>query len=250
MKEDLRRLLEAVATGELSPEEALERLSFFPYEDLGFARLDHHRALRKHFPEVIYGAGKTYEELEVIVDRFFKRAAPLLVTRVDPQSAQRLKVRFQALKYYARGRVLAYDPTPREKVGRLLILAGGTSDLPVVEEAQVVAEYLGNYVEVICDVGVAGVHRLIAELPRLRQARVLIVVAGMEGALPSLVAGLVERPVIAVPTSVGYGAHFGGLAPLLAMLNSCAPGVGVVNIDNGFGAAYLASLINQGPRNS
>ncbi len=248
MKEGLRRILEEVASGALSPEEALERLSFFPYEDLGFARLDHHRALRKHFPEVIYGAGKTYAELEVIIERFLARKSPLLVTRVDHEVAERLKQRYPLLKYFPRGRVLAYEPSSRSKQGHVLILAGGTSDMPVVEEAQVVAEYLGNYVEVLCDVGVAGVHRLMAELPRLRKARVLIVVAGMEGALPSLVAGLVERPVIAVPTSVGYGAHFGGLAPLLAMLNSCAPGVAVVNIDNGFGAAYLASLINQGPR--
>lgn len=245
MREDLLRLLKEVASGRLSPEAALEKLAFFPYEDLGFARLDHHRALRKHFPEVIYGAGKGPEELAAIVSRFLERKLPLLITRVPSSVAHGLKERFPVLEYFEKGRLLGFRPERQEGVGYILILSGGTSDFPVVEEARVVAEYLGNRVEVLCDVGVAGLHRLLPELERLRAARVLIVVAGMEGALPSLVAGLVDRPIIAVPTSTGYGASFGGLAPLLAMLNTCAPGVAVVNIDNGFGAAYIASLINQ-----
>ena len=245
MKERLLTLLRKVSRGEFSPEEALEELSFFPFEDLGFARLDHHRLLRKHFPEVIYAPGKTKEELAEILNSFLEKEISTLVTRVAPEIALELKERYPQLEYFSRGRLLGFRPEKREGVGKIIILSGGTSDLPVVEEAKVSAEYMGNRVEVLTDVGVAGLHRLLLEVERLRMARVLIVVAGMEGALPSLVAGLVDRPVIAVPTSTGYGANFGGLAPLLAMLNSCAPGVAVVNIDNGFGAAYIASLINQ-----
>lgn len=245
MKGRLLALLRKVSQGVLTPEEALKELSFFPFEDLGFARLDHHRLLRKHFPEVIYAPGKTKEELAEILNSFLEKGIPTLVTRVAPEIALELKEQYPQLEYFPRGSLLGFNPEKREGVGKIIILSGGTSDLPVVEEARVSAEYMGNRVEVLTDVGVAGLHRLLSEVERLRTARVLIVVAGMEGALPSLVAGLVDRPVIAVPTSSGYGANFGGLAPLLAMLNSCAPGVGVVNIDNGFGAAYLASLINQ-----
>ncbi len=245
MKERLLALLRKVSQGVLTPEEALKELSFFPFEDLGFARLDHHRLLRKHFPEVIYAPGKTKEELEEILNSFLEKGISTLVTRVAPEIALELKERYPQLEYFPRGSLLGFRPEKREGVGKIIILSGGTSDLPVVEEARVSAEYMGNRVEVLTDVGVAGLHRLLSEVERFRMARVLIVVAGMEGALPSLVAGLVDRPVIAVPTSSGYGANFGGLAPLLAMLNSCAPGVAVVNIDNGFGAAYLASLINQ-----
>ncbi len=244
----IRELLEKVARGELSPTEAEKELSFLPFEDLGFARLDHHRALRKHFPEVIYGPGKTYEQLEGILRSFLAQKAPVLVTRLAPETGKRLAEAFPKARYYERARLLFVPPEEeRERRGLILILSGGTADLSVVEEARLCAEFLGNRVEVLVDVGVAGVHRLLAELERLKAARVIICVAGMEGALASLVAGLVDVPVIAVPTSAGYGAHFKGLAPLLAMLNSCAPGVGVVNIDNGFGAAYLASLINQLP---
>jgi len=171
----------------------------------------------------------------------------LLITRVSQEQASALCERFPQLVYHASARILAHVPQPQKPKGCILLLTGGTADTPVMEEARVCAEYMGNKVEVLQDVGVAGVHRLLPELPKLQQARVLIVVAGMEGALPSLVAGLVDKPIIAVPTSTGYGANFAGLAPLLAMLNSCAPGVAVVNIDNGFGAAYLASLINQMP---
>ncbi len=245
MKEKLLALLRKVSQGELTPEEALEELSFFPFEDLGFARLDHHRLLRKHFPEVIYAPGKTLEELVKILKSFMEKGIPTLVTRVAPEMAQELRERYPQLEYFPRGRLLGFRPEKKTGIGKIFIISGGTSDLPVVEEAKVSAEYMGNRVEVLTDVGVAGLHRLLPEVERLRTARVLIVVAGMEGALPSLVAGLVDKPVIAVPTSTGYGASFGGLAPLLAMLNSCAPGVAVVNIDNGFGAAYLASLINQ-----
>ncbi len=246
-RKTLRELLERVSRGELSPEEALEELRFLPFEDLGFARLDHHRGLRKHFPEVIYGPGKTVSELKKIVASFLEKDLPLLVTRVSPEAVEALLREFPTLEYYERARLLGHRPEGQEARGLVAILSGGTSDLPVVEEARVCAEYFGNRVEVLTDVGVAGIHRLLPEVPRLREARVLIVVAGMEGALPSLVAGLLDRPVIAVPTSTGYGANFSGLAPLLAMLNACAPGVAVVNIDNGFGAAYLASLINQLP---
>ncbi len=245
MKERLLALLRKVSQGVLTPEEALKELSFFPFEDLGFARLDHHRLLRKHFPEVIYAPGKTKEELAEILKSFLEKGFPALVTRIAPEIALELKEKYPQLEYFPRGRLLGFRPEKKKGVGRIFILSGGTSDLPVVEEAKVSAEYMGNLVEILTDVGVAGLPRLLSEVERLRTARVLIVVAGMEGALPSLVAGLVDRPVIAVPTSTGYGASFGGLAPLLAMLNSCAPGVAVVNIDNGFGAAYIASLINQ-----
>ncbi len=246
-RERLRRLLEEVASGALKPEEALKRLTGLPYEDLGFARVDHHRALRKHFPEVIFGPGKSIAQLNRLVDNFLEKGLPLLITRLSPKKAEALSQAFPALRYHVSARLLAYHPGPLKAVGRILILTGGTADTPVMEEARVCAEYMGNKVEVIQDVGVAGLHRLFPELERLKLARVLIVIAGMEGALPSLVAGLVDKPIIAVPTSTGYGAHFSGLAPLLAMLNSCAPGVAVVNIDNGFGAAYMASLINQIP---
>ncbi len=245
----LKELLEKVARGEVSPAEAVQRLKFLPFEDLGFARLDHHRALRKHFPEVVYGPGKTLAQLESILCSFEEKEIPVLVTRLDEEKAKRLLWLFPEARYYEKAKVLtAFPPKEIPREGLVLILSGGTADLPVVEEARVCAEFFGNKVELLADVGVAGVHRLLAELEKLSSARVIICVAGMEGALPSLVAGLVDVPVIAVPTSTGYGANFAGLAPLLAMLNSCAPGVAVVNIDNGFGAAYLASLINQLPQ--
>ncbi len=247
MKKDLRVLLEKVAKGEVSPYEAEEMLLHLPFEDLGFARIDHHRALRKHFPEVIYGPGKTLAELEKIVATFISKKLSLLITRVAEEKARPLIEKFEGLSYSSRANLLYHLPERPEPKGNLLILCAGTADLPVVEEARLCAEAFGNKVEVIKDVGIAGVHRIVPEIPRLRKARVIICVAGMEGALPSLVAGLVDVPVIAVPTSAGYGANFFGLAPLLTMLNSCAAGVAVVNIDNGFGAAYIASLINQLP---
>ena len=244
-RKDLLELLREVAAGEKTPEKALERLLHLPYEDLGFARLDHHRALRKHFPEVIYGPGKTLEQLEKIIEAFREKGEPLLVTRVEEKKAQKLLAIFSDLNYYPRARLIGLLPKENPQRGLIILVSAGTADEPVAEEALICAQYFGNRVEAIRDVGVAGIHRLFPEIDRLNKARAIIVVAGMEGALPSLVAGLVDRPVIAVPTSIGYGANFSGLAPLLAMLNSCAPGVAVVNIDNGFGAAYLASLINQ-----
>ncbi|HIE33086.1 MAG TPA: nickel pincer cofactor biosynthesis protein LarB [Thermodesulfobacteriaceae bacterium] len=239
----LKNLLSALAKGELSVEEAYERLRDLPYEDLTTVRLDHHRGLRKHFPEIIYGPGKNEEELQKIVESFLEKESPFLVTRISEKMAVRLKNRFPQLEYYERARLLGIKPEG-SLVGQVAVVSAGTADLPVAEEARIAAEYFGNRVEAIYDVGVAGIHRLFPELKKLRAARAIIVVAGMEGALPSVVAGLVDRPVIAVPTSVGYGANFGGLAPLLAMLNTCAMGVTVVNIDNGVGAAYFASIIN------
>ena len=242
--ERLTRLLHSVRDGDVSITAALEELRGLPYEDLGFAKLDHHRALRQGLPEVILGQGKTVEQVAAIAERLAARADRLLITRVGPE-------------YYAAVREMlpdaVYHPTPRaitmnrvtDRVLRpgVTIVSAGTADIPVAEEAAVTAETMDCMVERIYDVGVSGIHRLIDQLPRLWQARVLVVVAGMEGALPSVVSGLVSVPVIAVPTSTGYGASFGGLAPLLAMLNSCSAGVSVVNIDNGFGAGYLAALM-------
>jgi len=243
-RERLREILEALSAGHISVSEAENLLSHLPYEDLGSIRLDHHRGLRKHFPEIVYGPGKTEEELLRIVDSFLKRDLPLLITRVSSEMARKVRQKFPELDYHSRARILV-KPHRGPRVGQIAILSAGTADLPVAEEARIAAEHFGNRVQTFYDVGVAGVHRLLSVVEELEKANVLIVVAGMEGALPSVVAGLVDRPVIAVPTSVGYGAHFGGLAPLLAMLNACAPGVAVVNIDNGVGAAYFASIINQ-----
>ncbi len=246
---DLKELLEKVSKGVLSPDEAAARLATLPYEDLGFAKLDHHRALRRGFPEAIFGAGKTPEQILAIVGRIAARGQRVLVTRTNAEVHARVaavqpKARFHEAARCITVEVEAAEPLP----GRIAIAAAGTSDLPVAEEAAVTAEFHGASVERIYDVGVAGLHRLLDRTETLRSADVVIVVAGMEGALPSVVAGLLETPVIAVPTSVGYGASFQGLAALLAMLNSCASGVGVVNIDNGFGAAHLACLILRGKR--
>ncbi|HFC96952.1 MAG TPA: nickel pincer cofactor biosynthesis protein LarB [Thermosulfurimonas dismutans] len=246
IRQRLRRILEEVREGRLSVSQAEKLLEGLPFEELETVKLDHHRGIRKHFPEIIYGPGKTEEELLRIVESFLEKDLPLLITRISPDRARRLRERFPQLEYHERAALLGRR-LPGPRVGQILVVSGGTADLPVAEEARVAAEYFGNRVDTLYDVGVAGVHRLLSYREKLLAARVLIAVAGMEGALPSLVAGLVDRPVIAVPTSVGYGAHFGGLAPLLAMLNTCAPGVAVVNIDNGVGAAYFASIINQLP---
>ncbi|QJA06159.1 nickel pincer cofactor biosynthesis protein LarB [Thermosulfurimonas marina] len=242
-RERLRELLEKVQGKELSVEEALRELEGLPYEDLGSVRLDHHRALRKHFPEIVYAPGKTEGELRKIVHSFLARDLPLMITRLDPERAEGLLREFPGLRYHERARILTRERPPEGR-GLVAVISAGTADLPVAEEARVAAEYFGNRVRTFYDVGVAGIHRLWAVREELLSARALIVVAGMEGALPGVVAGLVDRPVIAVPTSVGYGASFGGLAALLTMLNTCAPGVAVVNIDNGVGAAYFASIIN------
>jgi pyridinium-3,5-biscarboxylic acid mononucleotide synthase len=243
--DQLERLLVAVAAGELKPEQALDRLRHFPTEQLKFAQLDHHRALRQGQPEVVFCAGKTVEQVVSICQRLAEASGSFLGTRATPEQAAALSRRFASLEWNTAARTVALRPDGRanELGGTVLIVCAGTSDLPVAEEAAVTAEYMGCRVERLTDVGVAGLHRLLIAEDKLRSADVLIVVAGMEGALPSVVGGLVAAPIIAVPTSVGYGASFEGLAALLAMLNSCAAGITVVNIDNGFGAAMAASRI-------
>ncbi len=244
----LARLLEAVRVGETSPDEALAELDRPPIDDRGYAQVDVHRAVRLGLPEVVFGAGKTAEQVVGIADALLERGQRVLVTRLDESAAAEVCARFGAARYHSPARCLTIEPegfSPREPIGDLLIVTAGTSDIPVAEEARVCAEAFGNKVETLFDVGVAGLHRILAQRDRLLQAKVLIVVAGMEGALTSVVGGLVPRPVIGVPTSVGYGASFDGLAALLGMLNSCSAGVTVVNIDNGFGAAYAATLINR-----
>jgi len=243
----LRDMLEQVRTGNVSPEQAMERLKGMPFEDLGFAKVDHHRALRKGFPEVIFGGGKTAAQIVEITQRLHESEQNVLITRLEANVAADVCAALPALQYHPHARLATLLRHPVEITGRgaILVVCAGTSDLPVAEEAAHTAELLGNRVERLHDVGVAGIHRLLAHHDLLQRASVLIVVAGMEGALPSVVGGLVSVPVIAVPTSVGYGASFGGLAALLAMLNSCAAGITVVNIDNGFGAGVAASLINR-----
>ena len=231
--------------GRVGVDEALESLRTLPYEDLGFAKLDHHRELREGFPEVVLGTGKTPAHVAVIAERIAARSGRLLVTRASPEQMAAVAERVPDAVYHADARAITVERTTTSRAPGIMVLCAGTADLPVAEEAALTAEMMGNAVERHYDVGVAGIHRLLDRVEQLRRARALVVVAGMEGALPSVVAGLVSTPVIAVPTSVGYGASFGGLAALLAMLNSCAAGVGVVNIDNGFGAGYLAALINR-----
>jgi NCAIR mutase (PurE)-related protein len=245
--ERLKELLRQVSAGTLSADAALDQLRSMPFDDLGFAKVDHHRALRTGFPEVIFGAGKTAEQIIEIARSLNDGAHNVLITRLDPEPAAQLRAAFPSLSYSAHARVATIIHTPPPIVGRgqILVIAAGTSDLPVAEEAALTAELTGNRVQRLHDVGISGIHRLFAHQEQLYEAAVLIVVAGMEGALPSVVAGLIDKPVIAVPTSIGYGASFGGLAALLAMLNSCAAGVLVVNIDNGFGAGIAASLINR-----
>jgi pyridinium-3,5-biscarboxylic acid mononucleotide synthase len=245
----LRDILEQVSRGALPADEAEQRLIGYlrdlPFEDLGFARVDHHRAFRKGFPEVIFGTGKRPAHIAAIASRIVSRGHSLLVTRTDEEAYAAVAAEIPAATFHAEARAITLrqeDITPGH--GVILVAAAGTADLPVAEEAVVTAEIMGNTVERLYDVGVAGLHRLLSAHDRLTAARVIIVAAGMEGALPSVIGGLVSVPIIAVPTSVGYGAAFGGIAALLGMLNSCAGGVSVVNIDNGFGAATIASLIN------
>lgn len=245
----LRNLFEQVKSGDLSVDEAelrsLDFLRELPFEDLGFARVDHHRAIRQGFPEVVLGVGKTPAQIAAIAERIANRGQSLLVTRADESAYSAVRAVVPGAVYHSEARAIALpgkDVQPGK--GVILIATGGTADMPVAEEAAVTAELMGNDVDRLYDVGVAGIHRVLSAHGRLAGARVVIVVAGMEGALPSVVGGLVQVPVIAVPTSTGYGASFGGIAALLGMLNSCASGVSVVNIDNGFGAASIASLIN------
>ncbi len=245
-RDELRELLERLRQGETSAEAVLRAVQAAPLADLGFARVDTHRGLRQGFPEVIFGPGKTPEQVVAIAARLFERHGRVLVTRATPEQARALRRRYRRAAYHPAARSLTLQRVPLPpRPGYVGVLCAGTSDLPVAEEAAVTAEFMGNRVERLYDVGVAGLHRLLEKLDLIQGAQVLVVVAGMEGALPSVVAGLVDRPVIAVPTSVGYGASFGGIAALLAMLNACAPGVSVVNIDNGYGAALQASRINQ-----
>jgi len=245
MKSQLEAILKKVHAGRLSPERALAALKHYPYQDLEYAKIDHQRELRKGFPEIIYGLGKTDGQIVGISREIVDRGGNLLVTRVEPATFRKIKKAIPGARYQPQGKVVYLKKTPAEPgKGLIAVLTAGTSDVPVAEEAAVTCDMLGNKVERVYDAGVAGLHRLLGEYDKLNRARVIIAVAGMEGALPSVVAGLVSVPVVAVPTSVGYGASFKGVAALLAMLNSCPGGVGVVNIDNGFGAAYLASLIN------
>lgn len=244
-KEMLARL-QAVKDGSLAPEDLLKQMQRAPFENLGYAMIDHHRGIRQGVPEVIYGAGKTTEQICGIIKHMQEKGAQdILISRLSPAAAEVVGKEVE-LVYYDMAQMGVVNPdTRRPRVGSIVIASGGTSDMPVCEEAAITAEVLGNKVIRLYDVGVAGLHRLLAHLDTLSSARVLIAVAGMEGALPSVIGGLVSCPVIAVPTSVGYGANLGGIAALLSMLNSCASGVSVVNIDNGFGAGFLASRINQ-----
>ncbi len=245
MKSRLNDILSQVEKGDMSAEEALQQLKHYPYEDLDFAKIDHHRELRRGFPEIVFGMGKTEEQIRNISRSIIDKGSNLLVTRVNPEVFANLHQDIPELAYNEPGRAMYYKiKSPPQGKGKVAIMTAGTSDIPVAEEAAVTCDLLGNAVEKIYDVGVAGIHRLFGEFPRLKDARVIIVAAGMEGALPSVVAGITDIPIIAVPTSVGYGANLNGITALLAMLNSCPGGVAVVNIDNGFGAAYLASLIN------
>jgi hypothetical protein len=243
----LEQLLAAVRDGQTSVDAAVAQLRDLPFEDLGFAKVDHHRALRHGMPEVIFGLGKTADQVEGISAAILARSPNLLVTRASPEMAERIaRLAPESEHSPAAGVIRVWRDKTVTGKGTIAILCAGTSDLSVLEEARLTAEIMGNQVDAICDVGVAGIHRLLNQRDRLASARVAIVCAGMEGALPSVVGGLVGCPVIAVPTSIGYGASFGGLAALLGMLNSCASNVTVVNINNGFGAAYVASLINRG----
>jgi pyridinium-3,5-biscarboxylic acid mononucleotide synthase len=247
MTEDrIRDLLEAVRNGATDVDAAVERLRHLPFEDLGFAKVDHHRALRHGMPEVVFAKGKTPDQVAEIACRLLTYAPNVLITRADACTAACVRERIPDAEHFPLSGVLRVwrDRTVHGK-GKIAVVSAGTSDIPVAEEAQLTAEVMGNQVEVIFDVGVAGIHRLMNSRERIVDARVVVVCAGMEGALPSVIGGLVHCPVIAVPTSVGYGASFHGLAALLGMLNSCASNVTVVNIDNGFGAGYVASLINR-----
>lgn len=243
----IEALLRDLQEGKVTVPQALEALRDLPYADLGFAKVDSHRELRRGFPEVVYCPGKEPGAIVEIMHRLVKSRSVAIATRATPEIHKRLKAALKGtpVLYYETARLLVAGKIPSARKGNVLVVTAGTSDIPVAEEAAVTAEILGNKVTRLWDVGVAGVHRVLDHRALLKKAKVIVVVAGMEGALPSVVAGLVDVPVIAVPTSVGYGASFGGLAALLGMMNSCAPGVAVVNIDNGFGAGYLASVMNR-----
>jgi NCAIR mutase (PurE)-related protein len=242
--EKIRQILEKVQRGELNIEEALERLKYLPYEDINFAKVDHQRSLTRGFSEVIFGKGKTPEQIASIADRILSMSSRLLITKAEPEVFTLIREKFQEAQYNPIARTISVLKEPLELRGKIAIACAGTSDLPVAEEAYETARILGSYAEKVYDVGVAGLHRVLDNLETLNSSNVIIAIAGMEGALPSVIGGLTSKPIIAVPTSVGYGAHFSGLSSLLTMLNTCVPGIAVVNIDNGFGAGYIASMIN------
>ena len=244
---ELRKLLEAVASGKTPIDDAAHCLTDMATENIEYAHIDHHRSLRKGFPEVVYGEGKTTDQIIGIIERMHLKEKVILVTRLDPEKAVPVLSRFREAEFHpdARMLIIQREAPPIRGKGTIQIISAGTSDIPVAKEAFLTAKAMGNQVETIYDVGVAGIHRLLSYHEKITKAAVLIVVAGMEGALPSVVAGMVRSPVIAVPTSIGYGTSFGGMTALLAMLNSCSSNVAVVNIDNGFGAGYMASSINQ-----
>lgn len=245
--QSLHHVLKAVAGGQTSVEEATGKLKHLACEDIDFAHIDHQRSLRKGFPEVIFGEGKTSAQIIGIMDKMVSQEHVILVTRIDEQKSREVLTRFPVAHYHPDARMLVWEKAKPALQGRgtILVLSAGTSDIPVAREACLTAEAMGNLVDSVFDVGVAGIHRLFRHKQKIDKASVLIVVAGMEGALPSVVAGMVNRPVIAVPTSIGYGVNLGGLTALFAMLNSCSSNVAVVNIDNGFGAGYMAAMINR-----
>lgn len=244
---DIRDLLEKVKNDDIDIDLAMDKLKNLPYEDIGYANIDHHRQIRNGYPEVIYCEGKSDDHILGIIKRMNEKGSNILGTRCKKETYEKVKKVYPNCEYEELSKILKLQNKPIENVGKgkIVVVTGGTSDIPVADEAYYTAKFLGNEVERVYDVGVAGIHRLLNKMNIIQSARVLIVVAGMEGALPSVVGGLVDVPVIAVPTSVGYGANFGGLSALLTMLNSCASGISVVNIDNGFGAGYLAATINK-----
>jgi len=244
--EDIKAILNEVKDGTLETDKAMKKLKDLPFEDLGYAKIDHHRGIRNGYPEVIYCEGKSIEHIKGIVATMMERGNNILATRAKKEVYEAVREVTDDVEYHEEARIIIVKNEEIEKTkSKILVVTGGTSDIPVAEEAALTAEVIGNTVERLYDVGVAGIHRLLSQRDKFEEANIIITVAGMEGALASVVGGLVDKPVIAVPTSVGYGAHFEGLATLLAMLNSCASGIGVVNIDNGFGAGYLANTINK-----
>ena len=243
----IKELLEILSKGDISVSDALQKLKHLPFEDIGLASVDHHRNLRRGMSEVIFGEGKEVEDIIAIMESMIRQNENIMVTRISPEKAEKILKKFPQCVFHQRARMIILEQEPVKISGRgmIVVICAGTSDMPVAEEAALTARFMGNEVETIYDVGVAGLHRLLSHKEKFSNAKVIIVVAGMEGALPSVVGGLVDKPVIAVPTSIGYGASFGGIAALLGMLNSCSAGITVVNIDNGFGAGYAAGVINR-----
>ena len=244
---EVKGIMENVKNGKVSVDDAIRKLKFLPFEDLGFVKIDHHRALRKGFPEVVYCQNKTKKQVVGIINKLEKNNSVILATRATEEMYKEVKKHIKSSNYNKISKTIIINKNKKKqlKKGKILIVSAGTSDIPIAEESAVVAESMGNKVERLYDVGVAGLHRLLNNKEKIEDANVLVVVAGMDGVLPSVVSGIFGKPIIAVPTSVGYGASFKGIAPLLTMMNSCSPGVVVVNIDNGFGAGYFASMINK-----